>query len=84
MNDDEQKKLKSEADARTFVALLMVIVITYSLLGVMALVLPQLLGVVLVVGGFGGFAVMHYVLWGWWLGSYLRRQAERDAEQDGE
>ena len=78
MNDDE--KAKSEADQRTFAALLMVVVIAHVLLGVMALVLPQLLGVVLVVGGIGWFAVMHYVLWGWWLPGYLKRQAERDEE----
>lgn len=80
MKDDIQAK--READQRTFAALLMVFVVANSLLGVMALVLPQLLGVVLVVGGIGWFAVMHYVLWGWWLPGYLRRQAERDEEQD--
>ena len=84
MNDDEQKKLKSEADARTFAALVMMIVVAHSLLGVMALVLPQLLGVVLIVAGFVWFAVMHYVLWGWWLSGYLQRQAERDAQEERE
>jgi len=77
MNDSE--KAKREADQRTFAALLMVFVVSNSLLGVMALVLPQLLGVLLVVGGIGWFAVMHYVLWGWWLSGYLRR-VERDEE----
>lgn len=80
MNDDQ--KTKSEADTRTFAALLMIIVIAHGLLGVMALVLPQLLGVVLVVGGIGWFAVMHYVVWGWWLSGYLKRQAERDSESN--
>ncbi len=82
MNDDE--KTKSEADQRTFAAVLMVFGVANSLLGVMALVLPQVLGVVLVVGGIGWFAVMHYVLWGWWLSGYLKRQADRDEKQDGE
>ena len=75
-------------------ALLSVVVLTnnntHSLLqqtmtcGVMALVLPQLLGVVLIVAGFVWFAVMHYVLWGWWLSGYLQRQAERDAQEERE
>ena len=87
MNDDE--KSKSEADQRTYIALVAIIVIAHSLLGVMALVLPQLFGVVLVVGGIGWFAAMHYVVWGWWLGGYLRRLEEkkesedRDQESDG-
>ena len=78
MNDNE--KAQSEADTRTFVALLLIVVVATMLLGVMALVLRPLLGVVLVVGGIALFAVMHYVVWGWWLGGYLRRQAERDTE----
>jgi len=82
MNDDG--KAKSEADTRTFVALLLIVVAATLLLGVMALVLPQLLGVYLVVGGLAWFGLMHYLLWGWWLGSYLKRQAARDAEQNGE
>ncbi|MEK6260044.1 MAG: hypothetical protein AABP62_15590 [Planctomycetota bacterium] len=82
MNDDE--KTKSEADTRTLSALLMVVVVATLLMALIAMILPGVLGVVLVVGGIGWFAVMHYVLWGWWLSGYLRRQAERDPEEDGE
>lgn len=34
-----------------------------------------------------GFAAFHYLVWGWWLGDMIRREAEGDqesAEQDGE
>ena len=82
MNDDE--KSKSEADARTLIALLMVVLAATLIMALIAMIFPAVLGVVLVVGGIGWFAVMHYVLWGWWLGGYLRRQAERDAEQNDE
>lgn len=78
MNDDE--KTKSEADTRTLMALLMVVLAATLLMALIAVILPAVLGVVLVVGGIGWFAVMHYVLWGWWLGGYLKRQAERDEE----
>ena len=33
-----------------------------------------------------GFAAFHYLVWGWWLGDMIRREAEEDqesAEQDG-
>ena len=82
MNDDE--KSKSEADARTLIALLMVVLAATLIMALIAMILPAVLGVVLVVGGIGWFALMHYVVWGWWLGGYLRRQAERDAEQNDE
>jgi len=82
MSDDE--KSKSEADTRTLMALLMVVVIATLLMALIAMILPGVLGIVLVVGGIGWFAVMHYVLWGWWLSGYLRRQAERDAQEEQE
>ena len=82
MNDDE--KSKSEADTRTLMALLMIVVVASLLMAFIAMILPAVLGIVLVVGGIGWFAVMHYVVWGWWLSGYLKRQAERDAEQDGD
>ncbi len=80
MNDDE--KSKSEADTRTLMALLVVVLAASLLMALIAMILPAVLGIVLVVGGIGWFAVMHYVVWGWWLTGYLKRQAERDAEQD--
>lgn len=82
MNDDE--KAKSEADTRTLSALLMVVFVATLIMALIAVILPGVLGIVLVVGGIGWFAVMHYVLWGWWLSGYLRRQAERDAEREAE
>jgi hypothetical protein len=78
MNDEE--KSKSEADTRTLSALLMVVVVATLMMALIAMILPGVLGVVVVVGGIGWFAVMHYVVWGWWLGGYLRRQAVRAAE----
>lgn len=27
-----------------------------------------------------GFAAVHYLVWGWWLGGIIRREAEEDAE----
>ncbi len=80
MSDED--KAKSEADARTFFALLMVVVVATLLMGLIALILPGLLGVVLIIGGLAWFGLMHYLVWGWWLGAYLRRQAEREQSDE--
>ena len=48
MNDDQQAK--SEADTRTLMALLMVVVVATLLMALIAMILPGVLGVVLVFG----------------------------------
>ena len=104
MNDDDPQT-KSDADSRTLSALLMVVVIASLILGLIALILPGVLGILLVVGiaslilgliamilpgvlgillvvgGLAWFGVLHYALWGWWLGGYLRRREEAESEQ---
>lgn len=71
-------------DAGTWIALGVLFVIGGSLLGLMALVTPHLLGVVLVVGGFIGFGALHYVLWGWWLRKTLiDAESEDDSAERG-
>lgn len=64
-------------DAGTWIALAVLVVIGGSLLGLMALVAPHILGVVLVIVGFISFGALHYVLWGWWL-----RKTLTDAEPE--
>lgn len=82
MNDEANAK--RAADQRTIAMLIIIVVIAHAMLALMALVLPQMLGVVLVLGGFVWFAVMHYVIWGWWLGGYLRRMSEKSGADNGE
>jgi hypothetical protein len=56
------------SNAATFVALFGLILMGGALVGLTALVLPQFLGLVLVVGGlFVLPALFHYLVWGWWL-----------------
>ena len=78
MSDDDDRS-KSEADQRTLMALTLVVFAALLLLGLTALVVPALLGIVLVVGGMLLFGSAHYVLWGWWLPRFLNR--DRDADQ---
>ena len=76
MTDDE--KSRNEADQRTLLALMLVVFCSLLLLGLMALVVPHLLGVFLVIGGLLVFGTGHYVVWGWWLPRYLNRHRESD------
>lgn len=57
----------SQRDLSTFTALMGLALIAAALTFMAALVVPQVLGIVLVVCGFGGMFVLHYVTWGWWL-----------------
>lgn len=80
MSDDEGRS-KNEADQRTLIALLMLVFVSLLLLGLTALVMPALLGVVLVVGGMLIFGSAHYILWGWWLPRYLSRHPDPDDDK---
>jgi hypothetical protein len=66
-------------DVATWIAVVVLLVLVGSLLGLMALVTPHLLGVVLVIAGFVGFGALHYVVWGWWLRKSLM-EAEPEEE----
>jgi CHASE2 domain-containing sensor protein len=80
MSDDEDRS-KNEADQRTLIALLLLVFVSLLLLGLTALVMPALLGVVLVVGGMLIFGSAHYILWGWWLPRYLSRHPDPDDDK---
>jgi hypothetical protein len=56
-----------QSDAPTILALLGLLAIGAALLGLVALVLPQIFGLLAVVLGFFAFGAIHYLLWGWWL-----------------
>ena len=67
-----------QSNAATAIALLGLLLISAALLGLMALVLPQLLGILIVILIFAVPAAFHYLVWGWWLSQ--ARERERDAE----
>jgi hypothetical protein len=60
-------------DAGTWAALFGLFVVAVSLLGLMAMVAPHILGIALIVLAFLGFGAFHYLLWGWWLGATLSK-----------
>jgi hypothetical protein len=52
-------------------------------LGIIGLVLVicsvgNIAGALLIAGGIFGFALCHYLIWGWWLGDAIRRRVEAD------
>jgi hypothetical protein len=59
------------ANVATLIALFGLVIIGGALLGLMALVLPQFLGILLVLGVvFVGPIAFHYLVWGWWLSQF--------------
>ena len=57
----------------TLIALFGLCITGLALLGLMALVLPDVIWIVVVAGVFAGFLAMHYLVWGHWLTNRLRR-----------
>ena len=70
---------RNQSNAATAIALVGLLLISAALLGLMALVLPQLLGILIVILIFAVPAAFHYLIWGWWL-SQVRDQ-EIDAKE---
>lgn len=54
----------------TFIALFGLLVIAAGLLGLSALVMPQIFGILIVVVLFLGAVAFHYCVWGWWLSAH--------------
>lgn len=53
--------------------------VTGCLIGLGALVLPQIFGLIAVVFGIISFCALHYVLWGWWLNSMPSDEDDEDS-----
>jgi hypothetical protein len=58
---------RAPSNVPTILALLGLLAVGGGLLGLSALVLPQVLGLLAVIFGFFAFGAIHYLLWGWWL-----------------
>ena len=70
-----------QQNTATFSAMAIVVFVSLGLLGLVALVLPQVLWILLIAAGMGLFAVLHYVLWGRWLTAKLRKEEEQSDKQ---
>lgn len=80
MERPEPTSRTARSDAATAIALLGLIVLGAGLLGLMALVLPQLLGIVIVVLIFAVPAALHYLIWGWWMSQMRDEEADQEEQ----
>jgi hypothetical protein len=70
-----------QSNAGTAIALFGLLVISGAILALMALVLPQVAGVLAVVLLIFVMPMMlHYVVWGWWLSQV--KEEDQEAEED--
>ena len=60
---------------RNWLGLGLMVLFLSTILGVMAIVAPLLVIIVVVIFFVAG---CNYLIWGWWLGAALRREAEED------
>ncbi len=70
----------ARSDMATAIALLGLVIIALGLLGLMALVLPQVLGIVIVILIFVVPAALHYLVWGWWMSQLREQEVEVEDE----
>jgi hypothetical protein len=82
MSVRNSRTTRSQSNAATAIALFGLILMSAALLGLMALVLPELLGVLLVILIFAVPAFFHYLIWGWWLSRALNSPPDNDSTND--
>jgi Flp pilus assembly protein TadB len=73
----------NQSNAATAIALLGLVLISAALLGLMAMVLPQLLGILIVILIFVVPAAFHYLIWGWWLSQVREQEMDAEESEDG-
>jgi membrane protein implicated in regulation of membrane protease activity len=67
-----------QRNSATLAALTMVLLVSGGLLALIALVLPQVLWLVVIAVGLALSVVLQYLVWGRWLTSKLRDEAEQE------
>lgn len=64
----------------TVLALFALLGAAFGLIGLTALVLPQVAGFVLVIGGFTLLGMLQYLIWGRWMSREIRRDDQDVSE----
>jgi len=57
----------SGGNSATYLALFGLVISAFTLIGISALVLPQIAGLVAVIAAFASFILFQYLLWGRWM-----------------
>ncbi|TXT23458.1 MAG: hypothetical protein FD138_3245 [Planctomycetota bacterium] len=71
-----------QRNSATFGALAMLLLVSAGLLGLVAIVLPQVLWLVVIAICLGLSVVLHYFVWGRWLSAKLHAEDEQQPAQD--
>jgi hypothetical protein len=71
----------SQSNVATALALFGLMLISAALLGLMAMVLPELLGILIVILIFAVPAAFHYLIWGWWLSQLRDEELEAEGRE---
>lgn len=78
---------RRESNGATALLLFALGLCAFGLVGIVALVLPQAAGLILVVAGFSLPIVLHYLIWGRMMSRFrdeaLRQEREEERRQDG-
>jgi Flp pilus assembly protein TadB len=81
MSNRNSPASRNQSNAGTAIALAGLVFISLAILGLMALVLPQLLGVLVVILIFAIPAAFHYLIWGWWLSQARNKQLDEEENE---
>ena len=79
---ESRKERERAQNAGTWIAILMCVVVGGGMLGLMALVMPDILLAVIVVASGFLFIALHYFTWGQWLIRYHQRNSEQNDMSD--
>ena len=77
--NSDRRRSNADRNSGTFLAMAALVLVGGGLLMLVAIVLPQALGLVVVVFGFFLMGLLHYVTWGRWLS---RTPVEEDEETE--
>ena len=72
----------SQSNVATAIALFGLVLAAAALLGLMAMVLPELLGILVVILIFAVPAAFHYLIWGWWLSQMRDEELEAEGREE--
>ena len=76
--DGPPSRRSDSPNTGTFLALFGLGLLAFGLIGIVAQVMPQVGGLILVILGAIGFFAAHYVLWGWWLPRFMSKDETGD------
>jgi hypothetical protein len=77
---NEQAPARSSVGVTLALGVAVMIVLALSTVVTLALGAPPLAAAIAIGGGVFALAGLQYLLWGWWLGPKLRRQAEEESK----